>query len=546
MSAQGHFESLSGTARFLQGRANRYAWFGLALAVTALIIANVVAAYIEHRTISMVTLFAVQQTNPAIWLLDIMPLMFMTWGQYIGTVMAYQAGAMVLDETRALREQASVLEYQLTRNAPGPTTQLSGLPDRQDFVSHATKVLARRKLRAGKAALLVLDTDQYQDVEQSLGDDAALELVTQLARRLQSILGEEDYIAHFGSDDFGILLPRINDDEDSRRLASRVQLALDTPLAVQRQPMSLRLAVGIAHFPEHGDTVDLLMRRAETAKFAAAGAYRDYAVYEPELETSRAEGPRLQAELHAALNHDGLSDEYELQRPAHDGLPPRLRLAPYWQHPRNGRMDEGLFLNLPNRVSLVHSLSLWIIRDGLSRLAGWRQARPGLGLIVRLPDAAFSQIAVSDMVFRMLASHDLPPASLTLEISQRALINGAGQALSQIQQLRRQSVGICLTDVGDAGSSPAGRLYYPFDEMRTVPGLLRRAVSEKDAWAVLESFCRLARTLKLRIVLSGVIDESCRKLGESLGADYMEGAAVARRMTPTEVSGKPSASSVGL
>jgi len=532
-------ESLTGTAGFLQGRANRYAWLGLLLAVVALILANLLSCYVEHRVVSLEKLIAVQKSNPALWLLDVMPLLFMAWGQYIGIVMSYQAGAMVLDETRALREHTSILEHQLTQQKAALAVPASetGLPGREAFMAEVTKVLARRQLRAGKCAVLVLDTDQYQGVAQSLGEEAARELIAQFAGRMRNILGEDDFLAHFGMDDFAVLMPRLSEDTESRQLASRIQLALDTPLTIQRQPMSLRLAVGIAHFPAHGDNAEQLLRRADMAKYAAAANGREYAVYDAAMENARAEGPRLIAELHAALNHDGLAEEYELQRPLRDGLAPRLRLAPYWPHPRSGRLEEAAFLNLPNRASLTHSLTLWMIRESLARLAQWRKARAGLGLVVRLPDAAYSQLAVADMIFRLLASHGLPPSALTLEISQRALLSGGGAALAQIQQLRAQQVGLALTDVGAPGSSPSSRLYYPFDEIRTTPDLLHRALLETDCRLVLKSFCDLARALKLRIVLAGVGDEEARKLGESMNADYMEGAAVARRMSPADIGG---------
>lgn len=534
--AQPQVSRLQDSARFLLGQANRYAWLGLTLAACSLVLATLLTCLIEFGRITFENIVTVQGKNPALWALDLMPLLFMAWGQYIGTVLAYQAGAMVLDETRSLREQASLLEYQLQRHTV--SSDITGLPNRAAFIAETGKIIGRRKLRAGESAILVIDTDQYHEVERSAGETAAKELILQLSNRIQNILAEDEYLAHFGSDDFAILMPKVGHEADSRRLAGRIQLALDTPLTIQRQSMSLRVAIGIAHFPAHADEPELLLRRAEIAKFAAASAHRDYALYDPELETTRSRGPRLLADLHSALTIGALCDEYELQRPLREGLAPRLRLTPYWPHPAQGRMEETAFLNLASRASLVHSLSLWLLRSGLSRLVAWRKSRAGLGLVVRLPDAAFAQLPVADVVFRLLTAYELPAHAATLEVGQRGLLNGGGHALAQLQQLRAHGVGICLTDVGDAGSSPASRLYFPLDEIRTVPGLLRRAIGDAEAKAVLRSFTALARELKLRVIVSGVVDEPALEFGERLDADYLEGSAVAKRLTPTDITGK--------
>jgi len=529
-------ESLNATAGLLQGRANRYAWFGLVLAIFALAAATLLNAWIEHQSISLDTIIEVQTGNPALWLLDIMPLLFMAWGQYIGTVMAYQAGALVLDETRALREQASVLEYQLSRSQRDGHSL--GLPNRHAFISEANKAFPRRRMRGGHCGVLVIDTDQYHEVVQALGEDAAHEMAAQLASRLENILTRDDFLAHFGHDDFAIFMPRMNDDAESRRLASRIQLAMDTPLSIARQPTSIRVAIGIAHFPQHGDDAETLLRRAETAKFAAASDHRDYAVYDSGLESQRSEGPRLLAELHAALNHDGLQDEYELQKPMRDGLSPRLRLAPVWPHPRIGRLEEERFLQLPNRPSLLHSMTLWLLRDSLTRLNHWRQSRPGMGLIIRLPDRAFAELALSEMVFRLLASYGLPASALTLEVSQRGLLNGGDEAARQIQQLRAQDIRICLTEIGRHGGSPAARLQFAFDEIRTDPDLIQQAQHNHQAKLVLESFVHLARDLGLQVVVSGVDDDLMRRSCDTLEIDYVEGSAIAKRMMPGDIGGR--------
>ena len=145
-------------------------------------------------------------------------------------------------------------------------------------------------------------------------------------------------------------------------------------------------------------------------------------------------------------------------------------------HPRAGRLQDCHFLNLPLGDSLLHGLSLWLLSESVGQFAHWRRMRRGLGLVVRLPDAAFARLPVGDMLFRLLASHDLPTSALTIELGPRALLEHNDATLGQLATLRGNGVRIALAEVGSAMGSPALRLDSPFDEIRLDPALVARAV----------------------------------------------------------------------
>ncbi|PPE71898.1 hypothetical protein C3942_21025 [Solimonas fluminis] len=527
-------EGLNAAAGLLRSKTNRYAWYGLGIALLAIAAATLLAARAAYGGITWEQLLRAHAENPALWLLDAMPLLFLVWGQYIGTVLSYQASAMLIDETTALREQTTILQHELERSPVEGHTL--GLPNRHAFISLIGRALTRRRVHGLPVAVMTLASEQYHETEQSQGRDASYALVNQLTERLKSVLGENDVLAHFGHDDFGILLPQVSDESEARRFASRLQFALDTPITVGRQSVGLRVSVGIALAPEHGEDAETLIRHAEIAKYAAAGDQRDYRVYEADLDESRNARPRRIAELHAALYNDGLADDYMLQQPLQAELPPRVRLVPYWNHPRQGRLEEAEFLNLPDRLSLVHSLTLWQFREGLARLAQWRgQGRPGLGLVIRVPDAALRQLALADMVTRLLGSHDLPPAALTLEVTEAALVGGGDHARGQVATLRGAGVGFCVTGAGQPGSSALTSLYFPVNEVRLSPLPLQRALTETPMREAFDALLSVLRHLRQGITLGGVDSPELLALARAREVAYLEGQAVRARMRPEDV-----------
>lgn len=518
----------------MRSKTNRYAWYGLGVAVLAIGAASILAARAAYGDATWELLLKAHSENPALWLLDLMPLIFLVWGQYIGTVMSYQASAMLIDETAALREQTTILQHELERSPVEGHTL--GLPNRHAFIALIGRALTRRRVHGLPVAVMTLASEQYHETEQSQGRDASYSLVNQLSDRLKSVLGESDVLAHFGHDDFGILLPQVADEAEARRFASRLQFALDTPVTVGRQSLGLRVSVGIALAPAHGEDAETLIRHAEIAKYAAAGEQRDYRVYEPELDDARSARPRRIAELHAALYNDGLADDYLLQQALKPGLPPRVRLLPYWNHPRQGRIEEQDFLNLPDRLSLVHSLTLWQFREGLARLAQWRgMGKPELGLVVRVPDAALRQLTLADMVTRLLGSHDLPASSLTLEVAEPALVAGGDHARSQIATLRTAGVNLCVAGAGQPGTSALSSLYFPVNEVRLSPLPLQRAVAEPPMREALDALLKILGHLRQTITLGGIDSAELRALAESRDIAYVEGTAVRARMSPDDV-----------
>ena len=522
--------NLDSIARLLRSRTNRYAWIGLGIALAALLLGTLLSTLFQSGGISLAAMSEAQTSNPALWLLDGMPFLFLLWGQYVGTLLSYQAGALVLDETRDLRERAHALEFQLTRQqVAGP--QL-GLPNRQSLIAALREVGGHDS----NGALLVFDCPQYMDLRYTGGEATAEELLRHMISRVQSVMRESDLLTQYDSSDFAVLMRKTSDGEDPMRLAGRIQLALDTPVSLAVGAVSIRTHIGIAIVSEHGTEATALLRRAETAKFAAATLGRDTLVYAPRFEAEYAERPRLAAELHGALAHEGLTDEYRLQRPLSPKLPTRLRLAPVWPHPRRQRLEETEFLDLPDRLSLIYGLTLWQLSQALSRSIAWARPEGRPQVAVRLGDNALALNDLAPSVLRLLAAHDVGAQSLALELSEVSLIRHHEHAHRQLQVLRSEGIEICLVGFGATGTSASTPLYYAISQVALCPRLLHAAVTQPAARTVLSAHVELARKLGLAIVASGLENEAQLELVRELGCDWADGDYIAEASPAIEVA----------
>jgi diguanylate cyclase len=512
------------TARLFKARANRYAVTGTGIALLTVAIASLLTCAVEYGGISVDGLLAVQKTNPALWLLDLTPFVFALWGQYTGSMMAYQASAFVLDETADLRKKASALEYQIEHGQPeGPRL---GLPNRRALRSALTQILTRPADPAKCPAVLMIEIDQLRDVDRIMGDEIAEDLMRIVAQRLQNIISREQVMAYLGHSEFGLLLIGAINADELQRQAQRIHRALDTPVAMAGMQISLQARIGAA-IANDGNVPDAesLLRRAEIAKYAARTEQNDFQIYDPSLETRRAGRLSLTAELHASLGNEGLELAFAPQLKLGDhGDSQRMHLHPRWPHPRRGLLEENDFLNLPERGGLLHGLSLWLLQQGLDQLEQWRRKHdPALVMVIRLPEQALVRLPLSEMLTRLLAAHDLPGDALVLECSEASLRDGGRNALRHLESLTRQGVGICLVGLGGPNCSLATLLDFPVSEVCLSASLTQRALHEEKARLMLHSHLSLAHEMKLVCSAVEVNSNAQLELLRSVGCDWAEG-----------------------
>ncbi len=513
------------TARLFKTQATRHAVIGAGIALLTVVIATLLACGVEYHSISLDGLIAVQKTNPALWLLDLAPFAFALWGQYVGSTMAYQASALVMDETAELRQKASALEYQIQHGqSDGPRL---GLPNRRALRSTLAQSLARPDDPARRPSVLMIEIDQLRDVDRILGDEMAEDLMLVVAQRLQNMISRDEVLAYLGHSEFGLLSTGISDVDGLQRQAQRIHRVLDTPVSVSGMQIRLQARIGAAlHVGDMKLDAEGLLRRAEVAKYAARTEEQDFQLYNDSLESRGAGRLSLSAELHSTLGHEGLTLAFAPQLNLADGSYRRLRLYPRWPHPHRGLLEEADFLDLPERGGLLHSLCLWLLLQGLDNLERWRRHEPSLAMIIQLPKHSLARVPLGEMVTRLLLAHDLPGNALTLEFSESTLRVDEPCTIRQLSSLRKLDVGICLGNFGGAGCSIVSLLDFPISEVRLSPALTQRAQFDAKAARLLGQHIKIAREMDIICGADGVTSHGQLELLQSLDCEWVEGPSI--------------------
>jgi len=512
---------LQENVRLLRTKASRQAIGGTVIASAAVVIATLVSAYIgDHYQLSLQSIVAAQGSNPVLWVLDATPFVFGFWGQYTSTVIAYEAGAMVMDQTSELRTQTAALENRVSHESThDPLTQL---PNRVLFVDRLEQALHMAHSADVPVGVIFLDLDGFKEINDTLGHYSGDRVLKSVATRIQHAVEEPITVARLGGDEFGVVLPRLSKPAGVGTVARALRRALDAPYALEGVTLSLSASIGATVFPEHGKDADTLMQRAEIAMYRAKTEKSGYALYSPEFDKTSPHRLILLGELRQALQRQELVLLYQPILAA-DGSPRGAEALLRWNHERHGLLGPDDFVPLAERSGLIRDITTWAIRHALQDVAEWHRDGTDLNISVNVTAQSLLDPDFADVVAGLLASFPLPPNPLTLELTETTLLTDQTRALATLERLAELGVRAVIDDFGTGYSSLAYLRKLPISSIKIDRSFVSDMASGEGGEILVNAIIGLAHALHLHVTAEGVEDAATLARLVELGCDSMQG-----------------------
>ncbi|GAB3285932.1 bifunctional diguanylate cyclase/phosphodiesterase [Parahaliea aestuarii] len=408
---------------------------------------------------------------------------------------------------------------------------LTGLPNRamlQDRSEYALK-LARQGKRP--LAVLVLDLDNFKNINDSLGQDTGDRVLQQCASRLTESLRDQDALCRLGGDEFALLLPN-TDADTAAHTARRLLERLGSSFRLLDRELAVSCSIGIAMFPNDGDTLSQLHTNADTAMYRAKQQGRNtYCFYTPEMQARCLRQLTVENALRRAMEKQQLSLNYQVQLQAQDrqliGLEALLR----WRHPELGQVPPGEFIPVAESSGLILPLSNWVLREVSRQLRAWLDEGLDVPRIaVNLSAAQFRQPDLPELVLSVLEEFAIPAHYLELELTESMAMENPDLAAQTIQRLHQAGIGVAIDDFGTGYSSMSQLKHFRISTLKIDRSFVNDLVSSSDDQAVVGTILNLARSLDLRCVAEGVetreqLDYLCE-----LGCDRVQGFYLGRPM----------------
>ncbi|MFO7603700.1 MAG: EAL domain-containing protein [Gammaproteobacteria bacterium] len=411
---------------------------------------------------------------------------------------------------------------------------LTGLPNRvliQDRLEHSV-VDARR--RQSPFAVFMIDLDRFKEVNDTLGHNAGDQMLVQVSQRLSKALREADTVGRLGGDEFAVIVNDVNVDA-SIIVASKILQAFEQPFSLERIELSATPSIGVAIYPEHGETPQALLKSADIAMYVAKQHKEGFCIYHPSKDFHSEQRLTLTSELRKALSDNQLRLYYQpkidLQRQRLVGVEALVR----WQHPEKGMINPDDFIPLAEQTGLIKPLTHWLLEKALSDLQSWQKKGLSLTVAVNLSAQNLQDAQFISYLADRLRQYETPAGRLVLEVTETALMHHTQRAIEILRQLRHLGIRLSIDDFGVGYSSFSYLKQLPVDDIKIDKSFVMDIGRDNDDAVIVESIIALAHHLGLQVVAEGVENTSVMKQLLDWGCDLAQGYYISRPLPEAEL-----------
>lgn len=415
---------------------------------------------------------------------------------------AYLFLLMVLRELQdAQKEIAQISHFD-------PITQLA---NRNQFDEDLKREMARVKRYNRKLALLYIDLDFFQKINDNLGHEVGDELLKVASERLRKVVRTEDYLARLGGDEFAVILTEVGNPHDAGLVAHRIVQAMHEPFQIEESTVNIGASVGIALYPDAGNDPSALNKNADIALYSAKELGRNnYQFFTKDMQEANSERLQMESELHFALERNEFflvyQPRFDLQTEKIVGMEALIR----WQHPVRGTIQPNDFIPITEETGLIVPIGQWVLQTACKQFAEWRKMYKNLNIVlaVNVSPRQFQSKNFISTIVKLLEITALPPKLLELEVTETSVTSYLGKIENTLFQLRDLGVRFSIDDFGTGYSSFTRLKQLPIHAIKIDRSFVNDIDVQMSDNVIVKSTLELAKNMGLNAIAEGVETES--------------------------------------
>jgi len=414
----------------------------------------------------------------------------------------------------------------------------TGLPNRSLLADRAHQAVQMALHRGNTGALLLLNLDRFRSVNETVGYSGGDALLKELARRMLAQVRPTDTLARLGGDEFALVLPDCSPIE-AQQCAARLQQAVQAPITLpQGERLDLSAGVGISMFPSDGEDFESLLGRAELALMDAkrsgpANTRYFYSAMNEALDMRL----RIEAGLRRALQEQSFELHYQPKLRLRDSALYGVEALLRWTDPELGPMAPDRFVPVAEEAGLINAVDRWALSAACAQLAAWRaQGLTGLSMAINISPPLIRQENVAGLIDGLLQRHGLEAGDLTLELTERLMLEDDEHAREQMHRLDAMGVQLSLDDFGTGYSSLSYLRRLPVRELKLDRSFVNDLEHDADNRSLAIAILSIGKSLGLPVVAEGVETEGQRRILLDAGCPFAQGWLFARAMPAHELA----------
>ena len=330
-------------------------------------------------------------------------------------------------------------------------------------------------------------------------------------------------LARLGGDEFTVLVPRVTDTAAVLNLAERIRELMTRPFVLEGREVVLTASIGIAMYPEDGDTADALLKHADTAMYHAKEEGRDNCkFYNVGLTQRAAQQLNLASNLRLALERGEFRLVYQPQFDIASGTIRSVEALLRWTHPEHGVISPLEFIPAAERTGLILGIGEWVLRAACEDAARWQCGGRALRVGVNLSARQLRNDGILAAVRERVAG-GMPAELLELEVTESVLMEDSQATLALLRDLRATGVSLALDDFGTGYSSMSYLRQLPIDRIKIDQSFVRGLPDDGESLAIVRAIAGLARSFGFGLTAEGVETLEQARVLRELGCDVMQG-----------------------
>ena len=383
-----------------------------------------------------------------------------------------------------------------------------------------TEIMLTELRNNQRGALILLDLDDFKNINDIFGHAYGDELLKQIALNITRVDSEKSTVFRFGGDEFLVLL-REDDPIKIAEHAEKLRKCLKEKIFVDNVGNSITATMGIVQYPLDGDMIDELLIKVDIALGNAKKTGKDiYFFFNEKMKESFNERISIENMLRNALEKEELIMLYQ---PIIETETGKIYSFEALLRIKGSSMSPEEFIPIAEETGLILPIGKWVIKEAIRQIRRWidKGLKP-LPISVNLSPKHFYDTYIDDYIIKALEEFDIPPSLLEIEITENIFAENRNETIDILNRLKEKGIAVSLDDFGTGYSSLNYLTFMPIDKIKLDKSLMVRLI-KSDSIGVLESLIALAHGLNLKVVTEGIEKEDEFIKMKKAGSNYLQG-----------------------
>ena len=386
---------------------------------------------------------------------------------------------------------------------------LTNLTNRAHFIEKLNEYIANTDPKNTSLVLMFIDLDRFKHVNDVQGHEAGDKLLQHVAEQLKMAVPDDAIVARFGGDEFLVLLPETKSSKYIEVLARTIITELCKPIVIDFHEHFIDSSIGIAMYPEHGNSAEMLIKHTDIAMYAAKqSGGGNYRLFDSQMNAHAMKRVALESALYHAIEKQELFLAYQPKICLKTGVICGVEALIRWQHPIHGSIPPDLFISIAEDTGQIIPIGNWILEEASKQIRSWQ--KQGLHVDHIAINASVRQIKAEGFAKRLnqcLVENGISASSIQIEITESMFIDDMENSVAVLEDIHTLGIGIAIDDFGTGYSSLSYLTQLPFDTLKIDRSFLERVNDDENASSLASAIIAMAHSLDKKVVAEGVESE---------------------------------------